>query len=237
MEGILLVDKPAGMTSHDVINRIRRLTGEKRVGHAGTLDPFATGLLLVAVTRIATRELSKFVGLPKTYEATFVLGAHSDSHDIDGVITPGKDATSCIEADIVEAMAKLTGDIAQIPPMHSAIKQGGKKLYELARAGKTVERPPRRVTISRFELQNLRVQSNGTLEIDVIIDCSSGTYIRAMARDLGEQLGVGGYVRILRRTQIGPFSITDAHTLEELNTKSAQLPLKSVDECLGALLK
>lgn len=216
MTSFLLIDKPAGITSHDVVDRVRRTTGERRVGHAGTLDPFATGLLVIAVGREATRELSKFVGLDKTYEATFVLGATSDTDDATGIITPipglAQTGNGPNRESIEATLEQLIGEIEQIPPAYSAIKIGGKKMYEEARKGKPLVAKPRTVTVYSISAHpSLRPNS-----IDLTIHCSSGTYIRAIARDLGAALGTGGYVESLRRTAIGPFSIEESTSPENL---------------------
>ncbi|TAL50583.1 tRNA pseudouridine(55) synthase TruB [Patescibacteria group bacterium] len=225
-QGFLLIDKPAGITSHDVVDRVRRLTGERRVGHAGTLDPFATGLLIVGVGRFATREMEKLVGLDKEYEAVFVLGASSTTDDTEGTIT---------EASVVwspDAINQFIGEIEQVPPTYSAIKVGGKKMYEAAREGKPIEGKARRVKVYSFELRNhpqpLLKKEGG--RIAVTIRCSSGTYIRSLARDLGRALGGGGYVEELRRTQIGPFSVTQASTLESLvgRVETALIPVSQL---------
>jgi len=232
-EGFLLVDKPSGPTSHDVVDRIRRLLNTKRVGHAGTLDPFATGLLILGIGP-ATKSIAQLVGLDKTYEAEFILGATSATDDPEGpVLQTGADLSSLTEATIKQAILPLTGDIQQIPPNYAAIKIGGKKLYELARAGKPVEAPPRAVRINEFSLIDPigPIDPLGLLPIRVRIRCSSGTYIRALARDLGASLGVGGYVRTLRRTSIGPFDLSEASPLRELTPESAAtrlLPLAVV---------
>lgn len=207
MHGFILYDKPEGLTSHDVVNRIRKQTNEKRVGHAGTLDPFATGLLIIGVGREATREFSKLVGLDKTYEATFVLGASSDTDDKTGTITPIPFSKSITQEQIETALKQFIGDITQIPPAYSAIKIGGKKMYEAARAGKPLEAKPRRVTI--FSISP-RLHDSTTPRLSLSIHCSSGTYIRALARDLGKTLGTGGYVETLRRTHIGSYAIEEA---------------------------
>ncbi len=224
--GLLLVDKPAGMTSHDVVDKIRRITKQRTVGHAGTLDPFATGLLLVAVGREATKELSKFVGLDKTYEATICLGKASATFDTEGPISDAPCPAVTID-ELLTAMKKQVGDILQLPPMHSAIKIAGKKLYELARQGKEVERPARAVTVYNFELvddfeNGIEAQTRLELptSIKVKIHCGSGTYIRAMARDLGEALGTAGYLTALRRTSIGPFTIEKGAKLDQLSTEN-----------------
>ncbi len=264
MEGFLLINKPAGITSHDVVARVRRLTGEKRVGHAGTLDPFATGLLIVGVGRAATREMKKLVGLDKTYEATFVLGATSDTDDREGCIQPAplnlphllKEACQNDQRSVGRvlemAIQRFVGEIDQIPPTYSAIKIGGKKMYEEARKGRPVEAKARRVTIYSFAPNNqpqppperltsssrasLLEKEGGVLEISVTIRCSSGTYIRALARDLGAALGGGGYVKELHRTTIGPFSVSDALTLPpHLTHPHSPLPLIPISQFLARL--
>lgn len=215
--GILLIDKPAGITSHDVVNAVRRVTGERTVGHAGTLDPFATGLLLVAVGRDATKHLQAYVGLDKEYEADICLGKASATFDPEGPITDAPCPTITTEA-LAVAMRSLTGTLQQIPPMHSAIKIGGKKLYQLAREGKTIERPPRPITVFTFERRpsgpSLPQCPPFTLPVRIV--CSSGTYVRALARDLGEHLGTSGYLTALRRTRIGNFSVAQAKKLHDL---------------------
>jgi tRNA pseudouridine55 synthase len=252
MHGFLLIDKPAGITSHDVVDRVRHITGERRVGHAGTLDPFATGLLIVGVGRPATREMQKLVGLDKKYEAVFVLGASSTTDDTEGVIT---DAPLTREF-MIHDLTPFTGEIEQIPPTYSAIKVGGKKMYEAARAGKPLEARPRLVKIYSIETLPMSLRGSAATEaifqriasscdknlpprndmyrVSLRIHCSSGTYIRAIARDLGRALGGGGYVEQLRRTSIGPFSIGDASRLDTLDTLEP-LPLISVETLLGRL--
>ncbi len=218
MYGFLLIDKPAGITSHDVVDKLRRITGIKKIGHAGTLDPFATGLLLMAIGREATREISGFVGLDKVYEAEFVLGATTETLDSEGdfIQDVGAYDHTSLRDEIEKAMQSLTGDIEQIPPMYSAIKIGGKKLYQLARKGETVERPARSVTIHEFSLLDEPSVEDDLTILNVRISCSSGTYIRALARDLAEKLGTLGYVKTLRRTSIGDYLIKNALPLTEL---------------------
>jgi tRNA pseudouridine55 synthase len=218
----LLIDKPAGITSHDVVDKVRKATGERTVGHAGTLDPFATGLLIIGVGRDCTKQLSTYLGMDKEYEATFVIGATTDTLDPEGQVIPSP-AVTIDEQMILAAMKKLTGEISQIPPMHSAIKIGGKKMYHLARKGETVDIPPRNITIHEFALidevtggSETRPYTGWPITIRVRIVCSSGTYIRALARDLGTLLGTTGYVSSLRRTKIGEYSVTSAKTLGEL---------------------
>ena len=206
--GILLVDKPGGITSHDVVARARRALGTRKIGHAGTLDPMATGLLVLGVGP-ATRLLTYLVGLDKTYEATIRLGQATDTDDADGRIVSAADAAGVTGARIAEGVARLTGRIAQIPSRVSAIKVGGRRAYDLARAGEEVRLDPREVEVSRFEVLAQR-EADGCLDLDVVVDCSSGTYIRALARDLGADLGVGGHLTALRRTRIGPFPVAEA---------------------------
>ncbi len=221
-EGILLIDKPAGITSHDVIDVLRRAFGIRQIGHAGTLDPFATGLLLVGVCK-ATKTLSQYVGLDKIYEATFVLGASSTTDDPEGTITPSPNPSLAggeMNALVKKAIRELTGEIQQIPPAYSAIKIKGKKMYEAAREGKPLVAPPRAVTVYSFDLIGpigpIGPTPQGPISLHVKIHCSSGTYVRALARDLGAKLGGGGYVSQLRRTAIGPFTIDKAIPLSEL---------------------
>ena len=219
-QGFLLINKPAGMTSHDVVDHVRRITGERCVGHAGTLDPFATGLLIVGVGRMATREMEKLVGLDKEYEAVFVLGASSTTDDTEGEITaaPLHNHPQPLlekEGSLQKTLKQFIGEIEQIPPTYSAIKIGGKKMYEAAREGKPIAGKARKVTVHAFNIGPIS-PIGPMLKIPVHIVCSSGTYIRALARDLGKALGGGGYVEELRRTTIGPFSIDQANTLESL---------------------
>lgn len=209
--GILLVDKDGAMTSHDVVARARRALGTRKIGHAGTLDPMATGLLVLGVGP-ATRLLTYVVGLDKTYLATLRLGVSTDSDDADGVETARADAArvaAVTDAEIAAGIARLTGPIAQIPSTVSAIKVGGRRAYDLARAGETVALAARQVTVSRFDVLDTR-RSVGAIDLDVVVDCSSGTYIRALARDLGAHLGVGGHLTALRRSRIGTFDVADA---------------------------
>lgn len=230
MTGFLLIDKPAGLTSHDVVDRVRCLTSERRVGHAGTLDPFATGLLIVGVGLEATREMEKLVGLDKTYEAEFTLGANSDTDDITGAITPSPGSPFpgiAVPRDRIRmALKKFIGEIEQVPPAYSAIKIGGKKMYEEARKGRIIKAKPRRVTIYSIVM---------TKDLTMTIHCSSGTYIRAIARDLGRELGTGGYVKTLRRTKIGPFPLDESSTLETLKTNSPQLHFIPISKLLARL--
>ena len=208
--GILLVDKPGGVTSHDIVARARRALNTRKIGHAGTLDPMATGLLVLGVGH-ATRLLTYVVGLDKTYEATIRLGVTTDSDDADGVETARADAGGVADDAIHRGIRALSGPISQVPSTVSAIKVGGRRAYDLARAGEQVELKARDVVISRFEVRGIR-RGVDVVDVDVVVDCSSGTYIRALARDLGADLGVGGHLTALRRTRIGPFDVADAVT-------------------------
>ncbi len=234
--GFLLIDKPANITSHDVIDRLRRITKLKCIGHAGTLDPFATGLLLVGVERDATKEMQKMVGLDKKYEATFVLGATSDTDDVKGKLSELVSTEHLTEEQIRTELQSFTGEIDQVPPTYAAIKVGGKKLYELAREGKPMLVEPRKVTIySIKQLPTPSLHNSITPSLSLAIHCSSGTYIRSIARDLGEKLGVGGYVETLRRTSIGPFSIDECTELKKLTAENWQESLIPVDKFLARL--
>lgn len=202
------------MTSHDVVARVRKLAGTRRVGHAGTLDPMATGLLVLGLNS-ATRLLTYLVGLDKEYLATIRLGGSTPTDDADSpvdiVADPGRMA-ELTEDQILESIKVLTGEISQIPSAVSAIKVDGRRAYERVRAGEHVELAPRSVTVSAFEV--LDVRHSEFFDIDVRIECSTGTYVRALARDLGTALGVGGHLTALRRTRVGPFDIANAHTLD-----------------------
>jgi len=208
--GLLLLDKPIGPTSHDLVQRTRRLAHTRRVGHAGTLDPAATGLMILGVDG-ATRLLTYLVGLDKTYEATIRLGTATTTDDAEGTAVGEPAAvTEAVRARIPQEVAALTGEIDQVPSSVSAVHVDGRRAHELVRAGEAVELPSRRVTIRRFTVLAVRDD-----ELDVVVDCSSGTYIRALARDLGAALGVGGHLTALRRTRVGPFDVADAAPLDE----------------------
>lgn len=207
---ILLMDKPLGMSSFGVIRRLRRFLGVKKIGHAGTLDPAATGLLICLVGRPATRLQDHFMGLRKTYTGTLRLGQTTESYDAESDVMEERDASGVTDADIEEARQRHVGEIEQRPPMYSAVKVGGERLYKKARRGETVDRPPRPVTIYRFD-----VERRGD-EVDFVVECSKGTYIRTLAHDLGQALGVGAHLTALRRTAIGPYRVEDAWTLEAL---------------------
>ena len=220
--GILLVDKPQGITSHDVVARTRRLAGTRRVGHAGTLDPMATGLLILGVNS-STRLLTYLVGQDKEYLATIRLGSTTTTDDAEGdlVTTADPDAVAAVDdAAIAAGIAALTGAISQVPSSVSAIKVDGKRAYALVRAGEEVTLKSRPVTVSTFEVLDRR-DAGGTVDLDVRVECSSGTYIRALARDLGAALGVGGHLTALRRTRIGPFDVSKAPRLEDLDVAAS----------------
>ena len=205
---ILPVDKPEALPSFDVVETVREGTGVAKVGHAGTLDPMATGLLIVLVARPATRLQEACMHLPKTYEATLRLGETTPSHDTETEVTGRTDPSGVTRADVEAAREQFLGTIEQVPPMYSAVQVGGERLYEKARRGETVDRrPPRQVDIDRFELADWTPP-----EVSFRIACSKGTYIRALARDLGEELGVGGHLTALRRTAIGFFSVEESWT-------------------------
>jgi tRNA pseudouridine55 synthase len=215
--GLLLVDKPQGLTSHDVVARARRALGTRKVGHAGTLDPMATGLLTLG-SDAATRLLTYLVGLDKTYETTIRLGAATTTDDAEGEVVSTADpavVAAVTDAQLAEGIRALTGEIDQRPSAVSAIKVDGKRAYDRVRAGEEVELAARRVTISAFDVLAVR-RSADAIEVDARIDCSSGTYIRALARDLGAALGIGGHLTALRRTRVGPFDVADAVSLEAL---------------------
>ncbi len=218
MNGIAVVDKPAGMTSHDVVARLRRLYNTRRVGHSGTLDPLATGVLPVFVGR-ATRACEFALCDDKTYRARLRLGITTDTQDITGEVvqTRSVDAELC---DVQRVCAKFVGKIMQTPPMYSAIKVGGVPLYKLARSGKEIERAPREITISKIDVE--RVSSD---EYDMTVSCGSGTYIRTLIYDIGEALGCGATMTELRRLRAGMFDIASAVTLEELEKSPALLPV------------
>jgi tRNA pseudouridine55 synthase len=227
--GILLLDKQGGWTSHDLVARTRRLAGTRKVGHAGTLDPMATGLMILGINS-STRLLTYLVGLDKEYLATIRLGSATVTDDREGdtVSTAAPGAVAALTVEQVErAMADLTGEIRQVPSTVSAIKVDGKRAYALAREGEDVELAARAVTVATFELRGYepRASEQGDhLDLLVRVECSSGTYIRALARDLGNALGVGGHLTELRRTRVGPFSVRDAVVIDELDVPARLIP-------------
>lgn len=219
MNGLLVLDKPIDWTSHDVVGRVRKILGTRKVGHAGTLDPMATGLLVLGVGR-ATRLLGHISGADKTYAATIRLGQATSTDDAQGQVRATADAASidALELSSVEAgIELLTGEIMQVPSSVSAIKVDGQRAYARVRAGDEVVLPARPVTVWEFSLLAHR-HVEPWLDIDVRVRCSSGTYIRALARDLGDELGVGGHLTALRRTQLGPWELADSVSLEQLES-------------------
>lgn len=263
MDGVLIIDKPPGLTSHDVVAQVRHILHERRVGHTGTLDPFATGVLVILVGR-ATRLAQFLSGLEKEYEAVIRLGYATDTGDITGKPIPGSEEDSVASGkptgnpgqrwskeQIEAALEGLRGEIEQVPPMYSAKKQGGRKLYELARRGEEVERKPVRVCIYKFEPINLanlaskptsellKDNRDGTFDFEVRVECSAGTYIRTLAEDFGKRLGVGAHLAELRRTRVGDFQAQEAKTLEQLKVHFAEESLGQIvyppDEALARL--
>jgi tRNA pseudouridine55 synthase len=210
LHGYLVIDKPAGLTSFDVVARARQLLGEKRIGHAGTLDPAATGVLPLAVGA-ATKTLEFLTDASKTYLAEVTFGVETDSHDIEGMVVRTADVGSLTAGQVDAALARFRGPGEQIPPMHAAIKVAGQKLYDLARRGEEIDRAPRPVTFHVLEMLDWEPPT-----ATLLIDCSKGTYIRALARDLGAALGTGGYLSNLVRLRSGPFHLCEAITLDEL---------------------
>ena len=223
-DGLLIIDKPAGWTSHDVVAKLRRLTGTKRVGHAGTLDPLATGVLVVGVGK-ATRLLGHLTLAEKEYLATIRLGQATDTCDAEGSVTGGAPATGVTLAAVRAAAQQLTGEIQQVPPAISAIKVDGTRAHRLARAGGTPALAARPVTVTEFSVLAER-RAGDLLDVDVAVTCSSGTYIRALARDVGEALGVGGHVTVLRRTRSGAYDLSLARGLGQLEPAQALIPLE-----------
>ena len=209
-DGVLLVDKPAGLTSHDVVDRVRRHFGFKKVGHCGTLDPAATGLLILVIER-ATKLQDRLMSDDKMYEGTMLLGVSTDSQDADGAVIAEKPVPPLTEEDIDQVFAKFRGDLQQVPPMVSAVKHQGTPLYKLARKGKTVEREPRLVHI-----YDLRVLGLELPRVRLRVACTKGTYVRTLCSDVGDLLGCGAHLYELRRMRSGKFDVNDAHTLETI---------------------
>ncbi|MFN2626912.1 MAG: tRNA pseudouridine(55) synthase TruB [Mycobacteriales bacterium] len=223
--GLLVVDKPAGWTSHDVVARVRKLAGTRRVGHAGTLDPMATGVLLVGLEQ-ATRLLGHLAAQDKRYDATICLGVTTSSDDAEGEVIDERDATALTDDAIVAALDAQRGRLSQVPPAVSAVKVDGVRSYRKAREGKTVDLAPRDVTV--HELMELAVRRNATtVELDVSVHCSTGTYIRAIARDVGAALGVGGHLTALRRTALGQYDVTRARPLDDIDVDRDLIPLNA----------
>ena len=224
LNGILPIDKPAGLTSHDVVHRVRRAIGVKRVGHAGTLDPLATGLLVVLIGR-ATKISQFLTDLDKSYEGTMRFGVETDSHDAEGNIVAQRDVNGLTLEHVREVAATFEGDIMQTPPMFSAKKFNGKPLYKLARRGEVVERQANSVTVSRFEIGNLSAIS---CSANFMVCCSKGMYVRTLVHDLGQALGCGAHLSALRRTMVGHFSVANAYPLAEI----CAMPRDEIRNCL-----
>ena len=221
--GLVVVDKPAGITSHDVVARVRRLAGTRKVGHAGTLDPMATGVLVLGVDR-ATRLLGHLVLTDKAYDATVRLGVSTTTDDAEGEVVATASTTALDEALVRETLARFTGDLLQVPTAISAIKVDGKRAYARVRAGEEVVLEPRPVTVHELVVHAVRPGPDA-VDVDLSLRCSSGTYVRAIARDAGAHLAVGGHLTALRRTAVGPYALDRARTLDELADDFAVLPI------------
>ena len=221
-DGLVVVDKPGGMTSHDVVARVRRLAGTRRVGHGGTLDPMATGVLVVAVNR-ATRLLTYVIGAEKAYTATIRLGQATVTDDAEGALLSTADAGAVDDAAITAGLSALTGRIAQVPSAVSAIKIEGRRAYQRVREGERPELAAREVTVHELAVRAVNRSVPGVVDVDVQVRCSSGTYVRAIARDLGAALGVGGHLTALRRTAVGDFGLAEAATLDELEARAPEV--------------
>jgi tRNA pseudouridine55 synthase len=228
--GIVVVDKPAGMTSHDVVGRCRRIFSTRKVGHAGTLDPMATGVLVIGVDR-ATKILGLLTTTSKSYAATIRLGQTTSTEDAEGELLQSVSAGHLTLEAIDAALAGLRGEISQVPSAVSAIKVGGRRAYQLVREGHEVELEARPVRIDRFERLAVRHAPDGLIDLDVEVDCSSGTYVRALARDVGAALGVGGHLTSLRRTRVGRFGLDQARSLDDL-AEQPRLSLSLDEACL-----
>ncbi|MEU5577550.1 tRNA pseudouridine(55) synthase TruB [Streptomyces huasconensis] len=232
-DGLVIVDKPSGFTSHDVVAKMRGIAKTRRVGHAGTLDPMATGVLVLGVER-ATKLLGHLALTEKEYLGTIRLGQNTITDDAEGEITSSADASEVTREAIDAGIAKLSGDIMQVPSKVSAIKIDGKRSYARARKGEEFEIPARPVTVSAFTVYDVRdaVAEDGTPVLDLVVSvvCSSGTYIRALARDLGAGLGVGGHLTALRRTRVGPYKLDAAKTLDQLQEELTVMPVAEAAE-------
>lgn len=222
-DGLVVVDKPGGMTSHDVVARIRRLAHTRRVGHGGTLDPMATGVLVVGVER-ATRLLTYVIGTGKSYRATIRLGESTVTDDAEGDVVARASAEGVTEAAVRAAVPAFVGDVDQVPSSVSAIKVNGVRSYKRVRGGEEVDLPARRIRIDRLDVTAMN-RHDDVLDVEVEVDCSSGTYVRAIARDLGAALGVGGHLTALRRTAVGGFTLAEAAELDELSTREDPVTL------------
>ncbi|GAB2913126.1 tRNA pseudouridine(55) synthase TruB [Nonomuraea fastidiosa] len=221
--GLIIVDKPADWTSHDVVAKMRRIAGTRRVGHAGTLDPMATGVLVLGVEK-ATRLLGHLMLTEKEYRATIRLGVSTNTDDAEGEVTATASAAGVGEAEIGKGVEALTGAIMQVPPQVSAIKVNGQRAYKKARAGEEVELAARPITVSSFDVLDIRPEGD-VVDVDAVVVCSSGTYIRSLARDLGAALGVGGHLTALRRTRVGPYDLSMAKTIDRLAEHCEVLPI------------
>jgi tRNA pseudouridine55 synthase len=221
--GLVIVDKPGGWTSHDVVARMRRLARTRRVGHAGTLDPMATGVLVLGVGK-ATRLLGHLALTEKGYDATIRLGVSTNTDDAEGEVTATASAASVTDAELRAGVAALTGPIRQVPPQVSAIKVNGERAYKMARKGEEVALAARPVTVHDFAVLDVR-RDGDVIDVDASVACSSGTYIRALARDLGASLGCGGHLTALRRTRVGPYDLGMARTLDQLAEKLEIVPM------------
>jgi tRNA pseudouridine55 synthase len=221
--GLVVVDKPAGITSHDVVSRVRRLAGTRKVGHAGTLDPMATGVLVLGVDR-ATRLLGHLMLTEKAYDATVRLGVATTTDDAEGEVVSTGSTADLDEAVVRATLAEFTGDLLQVPTAVSAIKVDGKRAYQRVREGEQVELAARPVTVHELVVHHVH-RKGDVLDVDITLRCSSGTYVRAIARDAGVRLGVGGHLTALRRTAVGPYGLEVARTLDQLADSFAVLPI------------
>ncbi|MFD2079885.1 tRNA pseudouridine55 synthase [Actinopolymorpha cephalotaxi] len=224
--GIVVVDKPSGWTSHDVVGKVRRLAHTRRVGHAGTLDPMATGVLVLGIER-ATRLLGYLTLTEKAYDATIRLGVSTRTDDAEGEAIAQASARDVRREDIQAGVAALTGEISQVPSAVSAVKVAGERAYRKVHKGEDVELAPRQVVVRRFEVTDVRPVGE-VVDVDVVVECSSGTYVRALARDLGAGLGVGGHLTALRRTRVGPYALDQARTIEQLEGGFEVVPIADV---------
>jgi tRNA pseudouridine55 synthase len=221
--GLVVVDKPGGLTSHDVVSQVRRLAGTRKVGHAGTLDPMATGVLVLGINR-ATRLLGHLMLTEKAYDATIRLGVSTTTDDAEGEVTATASVAGLDETTVRAAAAEFVGELLQVPTAVSAIKVDGKRAYQRVREGEEVVLAARPVTVHELVVHEVRA-ADDVWDLDISVRCSSGTYVRAIARDLGARLGVGGHLTVLRRTSVGPFGLDLAHTLDELGQELVVLPV------------
>ena len=224
--GFILINKPKGWTSHDVVAKMRGITSVRKIGHAGTLDPVATGLLILGIGK-ATKELQQIIGMDKEYEAVVELGKTSDTYDREGKIETLAQVEAQDFAPVRNALKSFTGKQDQVPPMYSARKVNGKKLYELARQGKEIERPAKKITIHKIELQDYTWPI-----LKIIVNCSSGTYIRSIAHDIGQNLGCGAYLKELNRISIGKCKLSTAHEIKDLTRDNWQKYLLDINSIL-----